>query len=179
MNFITSLIHGSVITSGLFLADKRIFQKDRTPMQYVCFFLFVFLVNFAFGLNADFVPDSRFEIENFRYEQALTPEQRSYYQAKREKFLRDANYCVEQAKQQTVYIPNFVDRDYTKKAIVYLASALISTEKKAILVIATLDTLLEYFDGVIDAWESVNTKLNWAQYYFEMAEFYKDLLAKE
>lgn len=178
-NFVLPFIHASVVTSILYLIEKWIFKKkEEKYMKYIYIFVMVFLVNLYTHVfaNENFIPNAKIEISRFHYETALTPKERDHYFNLAVKYTQDGHYSTRKAKEACTYIPKWKDKNYTTKEVTYLISALVSPSKKAILVVACVDTLMEYFNGILDDWESVHTHLLWAEYYFEMAEFYQDLI---
>lgn len=180
------LIKSFVITSVVFLIDRWGFKRIKPLFYYLVIFALIFCVEIIFHSKVQasefkenhFIPSAYLEkqaLEDLRY-QILTDYERQYYQEKAKKFLKDGEWCLKEAEKKCLYLPSRRDREYTKGAIVTALTALITADVKSTVVVGLITMLGDYFQDVYCEWEDIHTKLNWSAYYFEMAEFYNDLL---
>ena len=52
----------------------------------------------------------------------------------------------------------------------------ISGDPRSKIITAIVNSLVQYGLDCCEEWEYINTKFYWAQYHYEMAEFYESLL---
>jgi len=110
------------------------------------------------------------------YYKALSYDDCHTYQQKMKFHKENGDRCFNDAKDRCWYLPNLNYRQNARYCITN-AGALVAygtPQSRLIAVIAT--TLVQYSIDCCDEWEYIKTKLYWAEYHYEMAEFYQGLI---
>jgi hypothetical protein len=91
--------------------------------------------------------------------------------------LENAERCYKDAHEACWWWPNLSER---KKIQYCLTNAAVmaapKTSAKSKIITAIITTLTQFGLDVQEEWSYINTKLYWAQYHYEMAEFYENML---
>lgn len=191
------LIPAITVLIGFIINSLR--KDKQKPMYYVFVFFIIFFLELTFSylgatehtekdnsqsyLYADnnlFRPNAQIEQDIFMFyfdEKKLSPEERAYYQAKIDKHLKDGNKCLEDAKKVSLLIPDKSDREMAKTLFISAAQMVAGGTPQSKAVMALLSLFVSYALDVYDQWAKIETLLHYARYNFEMAEFYKDVLA--
>lgn len=106
---------------------------------------------------------------NTEYDQCKT------FADKRNFHKKNAERCINDAKDLCWYFPNAM-REESFYAFRNMAILACPGDPKSKVVTALITTLIQYGADCFDEWNNINTKLNWAQYHYEMHEFYSDLV---
>jgi len=106
---------------------------------------------------------------NAEYDQCKT------FAEKRDFHKKNAERCLNDAKNLCWYFPNSIREDsfYAFRNMAILASP---GDPKSKIITALITTLIQYGADCFESWNDINTKLNWSQYHYEMHEFYSDLV---
>lgn len=104
------------------------------------------------------------------YENCNTPQQK--YQFHKE----NAERCYEDAKDRCWWLPNLTDRQNARYCLTNAGALLAFGDPRSKLIAVVINTLVQYGLDCCDEWDYINHKLYWAQYHYEMMEFYQGML---
>lgn len=94
---------------------------------------------------------------------------------KRDFHKKNADRCFNEAKNMCWYLPAGM-RDKSFYAFSNMAVLASPGTPYSKLVTVLVNTLMQYGADCVEDWNNITTKLNWAQYHYEMQEFYSDLI---
>lgn len=111
----------------------------------------------------------KFYTMNAEYDECKT------FASKRDFHKKNADRCLNDAKNMCWYFPNSM-REESFYAFRNMAILACPGDAKSKVITALITTLIQYGANCFDEWNDINTKLNWAQYHYEMYEFYGEVV---
>jgi hypothetical protein len=196
-----SLIIASIVTVILFLVNFLI-KKPMEYWRYVILFILILVFNYAFSEEVSnknsFPTDVHILVMKkleMKYEkgttggrmrrdppnlQALPQEQLTKeYCLKQAQFHRqEGARTYKDAKELCWWLPNLDQRQVTRMCFETAAALMVPADPMSKLVAATAVLLVEYGIDCIDEWHTINNKLYWSEYHFEVAEHYEFLASR-
>jgi hypothetical protein len=153
-------------------------KNERIGLFFVIFFVILgcfFLIRSE--LHADpFRPFALTEIMHFD-NKCLTGQERQYYHDKAEFHKKEGERCFQDAKDMCWYLPHIDDRTMARNCFTTAFSMVGSMTPQTRIVVLVGKLMMDYGLEALNEWDAINTKLYWAQYHFEMYDFYSDLVA--
>jgi len=178
-------IQAIIITGGFFIANI-ISKQKHIVWNYIGIFFFVLGILFLSSSKAEaapFKPNASIEIETFNHaffgkNAALTRENKQYYTDKIEFHKSNGERTFKDAKNKCWYLPGLTDRQNARYCFTSAGASLYPGTPQSKLVKVIITTLIQYGVDCISEWEYIDNKLYWAQYHFEMMEFYEEVIVK-
>ena len=84
--------------------------------------------------------------------------------------------CLNDAKNKCWWLPDLDDREKARYCFTNIGVLVCPGDPKSKLIISIVTTLIQYGLDCSEQWHYINNKLYWAQYHYEMMEFYEDLI---
>jgi len=106
----------------------------------------------------------------------LTHDQRVFYMAKMDFHEENAHRCYNDAKNRSWWLPDTTDRDKARYCFTAIGGLGSPGTPQAKLVRALVTLMLNYGLDCMDEWDYINNKLYWAEYHWDMYEFYANVL---
>ena len=142
---------------------------------------FFFLLGTYFFLRSElhataFQPCAAIEIMHFD-QKCLTGQEREYYQDKANFHKREGERCFQDAKDLCWYLPRIDDRTIARNCFTTMFTMVGSMTPSTRAIVLLSKLFMDYGLESIDEWHQIQNKLYWAEYHFEMYDFYTDLVA--
>lgn len=112
----------------------------------------------------------KFHTMNAEYDECKT------FAEKRDFHKKNAERCLNDAKNLCWYMPDRTMKENSQYAFRNIAVLACPGDPKSKLITALVTTLIEYGVDCYEEWSSINTKLHWAQYHYEMYELYSEIV---
>jgi hypothetical protein len=106
----------------------------------------------------------------------LTAEQRRFYIEKMDFHEQNARRCFEDAKSRCWWLPEISDRDKARYCFSAIGGLAVPGTPQAALIRSLVSLMLNYGLDCMDEWDYINNKLYWAEYHWDMYEFYANVL---
>ena len=104
------------------------------------------------------------------YDHCKTPKQKyDFHKA-------NADRCYEEAKERCWWLPKIDERKKARYCLTSGGAMLAFGDPRSKLMAAFVNALIQYGLDCCDEWEFINNKFYWAEYHYEMMEFYGQML---
>jgi len=87
-------------------------------------------------------------------------------------------YNLDMAQNKCWWLPDVSDREKAQWCWVTFMGSVAGTTPPSKVVCGLLSFLTQYGLNCIDEWDEIKTLLNWAEYHYNMKEFYENVLVK-
>lgn len=172
--------------TGVIFVVKSFFSEKHRIFDYVAVCLLLMGCLYFMQGKAEaamFIPNAEIEIRSMQHllspEAKLTPAQKKYYSDKIKFHAENAVRCYEAAKAKCWYLPDINDREKAKYCFTTLITTFPAGTPQSKIIAAITSFLIQYGLDCIDEWHYIQNKLYWAEYHFEMYEFYSDVVRTE
>lgn len=126
----------------------------------------------------EFIPNAHHEISCFNWHLALNQPQVNYYKDKIKFHRKEAEKYTALAQERCWWLPKIQDRDKAKLCWTTAFITVQATSPTWKLIGMVTNLMMQAGLDVIDEWNSINTMLRNADFNFEMASFYEDVIKK-
>lgn len=130
-----------------------------------------------------FLPNAQLEIQAlskyFEQRECLTQDQTSYYQEKIKFHLENTESCYKEAKDKCWWLPDLDYRERAKECFNAAMATFGTSDPKSKLVLGVLTLLTQYGIDCCNEWDFIHNKLHWAEYHYELMEFYQSVIIYE
>ena len=109
---------------------------------------------------------------------ALTNIERQEFIKKVEFHDKWGKYNLDQAQSKCWWLPNVSDREKAIYCWVTFMGSVAQTTPQSKVVVGLLSFLTLYGIDCVNEWDEIKTLLNWAEYHYNMKEFYENVLVK-
>lgn len=156
-------------------------------LAFILLILGLYYYGKAYGLDNEIINqceddcfnyDPQIILENITFIQlnALNYDDCKTYQQKFQFHKENAERCFEDAKKKCWWLPNIDDRDKARYCLTNIGVIISPGDPKSKLIIAVITTLVQYGLDCNDEWNYIQNKLKWAQYHYEMMEFFEEVV---
>ena len=179
-----ALLEATILTASIYTIGLLTKRKMTIPVYIFLFFLF-FLGAFFLGPSLHAVPPSaKTEIKHLQsyflvLRGKLSKEDKKFYQDKVRFHQSNAERCYRDVKNKCAWLPDFDDRENAKFCLVTAGTLVAPADPMSKLIAITVELFVYYGLTVMDEWNYIKNKLHWAEYHYEMMEFYQELLQQE
>lgn len=101
---------------------------------------------------------------------------REDYLVKMKHHRQEGERCYQEAKDRCWYLPNIDTRKQAQHCIIQAGILAVPADPRSKIIAAIVNSLVQYGIECCEEWEYINNKFYWAQYHYEMAEFYEHIL---
>jgi hypothetical protein len=142
--------------------------------------LVFFLVFSIIGFEKAIAYENPHAIKHIRlvFSNALAYDDCVTYTQKRQFHKENGERCLEDAKQMCWWWPVISDRANVRKCWSTIASSFVPNEPRSKVVGMMVIYFTQHGLDCYEEWCNINTKLYWAQYHFEMEEFYAEVIKR-
>jgi hypothetical protein len=123
-------------------------------------------------------PNSKFEILMFQQFEMLTHQERKFFMDKIKFHEENAVRTFKDAKEKCWWLPEIDDRKKARYCFTTFMAGIVPGHPLSVCVNMILVLLGNYGIDCLAEWEYIQNKLYWAQYHYEMKEFYEECLVK-
>jgi hypothetical protein len=134
---------------------------------------------FDFSYEEDchyYSPEAALENITIHQLQVLAYDDCKTYKDKYQFHKENAERCFNDAKNKCWWLPNIDDRDKARYCLTNIGIIIAPGDPQSKLIIAVINTLIQYGLDCSEEWNFIQTKLKWAQYHYEMMEFFDDVM---
>lgn len=146
-------------------------------LAFILLALGLFFLNKAYG-GENY--HATMDVQNFyariRINEIQAQLNREDYLVKMKHHREEGEKCFKDAKDRCWFLPNIEERKKAQYAITNAGIMIAPADPRSKFIAAVVNTLVQYGLDCNDEWHYINNKLYWAEYHFEMAEFYAHLL---
>jgi hypothetical protein len=189
---ISGLLYASVLTLGIFLVHKFTREKPVNPMLWVALFLTFLGIHLALRSKVEASQVQSYYIvrhpcreeieflELFKIgrECVLTYDQRQKYEQRRDYNRRQAKICFDRAKEICWYLPDIDDQRKAQYCLTAAGAAAYPGAPQSKMIGVIITTMVNYGLDCMAEWNQLQTTLLDAKSYYEMAEWYDEVLRK-
>lgn len=178
------LIEASILTSAIYTGGV-ICKHKMKPFAYGYFFMLFWILAIFFGSTVHGeVLDSKTEIKQIKFylqnlQTKLSKEDKIFYKKKIQFHSENGDRCYKDAKNKCAWLPNFDDRNNAKFCLATAGTLISPVDPISKLILITIEVFVYYGMNVIDEWDYIQNKLNWAHYHYDMMEFYQQVIIQE
>lgn len=123
-------------------------------------------------------PHAIANISNFHHVRSLKFEDCTTFARKVIFHRENAERCYRDAEKRCWYIPDITARRNADYCLSNAGALCYPGTPQSKLIAVMINTMVQYGLDCCEEWHHINNKLYWAQYHYEMMEFYQDLIAK-
>ncbi len=120
-------------------------------------------------------PHARFHISMIKAYNLMTYEEADTFGKKTIFHKENADRCFREAEKMCMWLPKYDDRELAKKLLASFTAGILSGNLASKAVAAVVALFVQYSFDIMNEWNAIRTKLYWAEYHYEMYEFYKQL----
>ena len=142
---------------------------------YLAALLFVLGIFFLGRAYAYENPHAIEEIHRFYYSKALRLEDCYTFQQKAAFHKENGDRCLEEVKDRCWWLPNMTQRKNAQYCLTNAGALCYPGSSKSKMIAVLINSLVQYGLDCCDEWAFIDNKLYWAQYHYEMYEFYKGI----
>lgn len=179
-----SLLEAIILIAIVYAIGALTRHKMKNAVYIFLFFVF-WLSAFLFGptLQASVI-DSKIEIKQVQFylstiQGRLSKEDQKFYQDKIRFHKSNGDRCFNDVKNKCSWLPSIDDRDTAKFCLITAGTVVAPADPLSKLIAVTVELFVYYGLNVIDEWNYIKNKMYWAQYHYEMLEFYQDVIRQE
>lgn len=163
---------------------KRIFSKEWKIIEGLYLFIILMSSLFVFSkCNANEIPNPRYEqiqiLRNAVYvitDEHTLPSTLKEWLRLMEQHIKKGDECVESFKNKCWYLPDVEKRERAKEFLIAFFAALSPAESKYRVITALFTFAMQYSIDCLDEWIEMEQDLLRADYHYEMAAFYAQLI---
>lgn len=166
-------------------------MKQKSLDYFLYFLAFILLIlglyyyGKAYGTEYEFLyeedchyysPEAALEDIAIYQLQALAFDDCKTYKDKYQFHKENAERCFNDAKNKCWCLPKIDDREKARYCLTNIGIIIAPGDPKSKLIIAIISTLIQYGLDCSEEWNNIQTKLKWAQYHYEMMEFFEEVM---
>lgn len=185
-----SLLYASATTLGIILVNKFMRQKPVNPMIWVALFLALLAFHLVSHSKAEATQFNQYQImthtakEEISFLQslgigrqcAINAIQRRDYEQKKAHHQKQANMCLDKAREICWYLPNMTDQRKADYCWAAAGAAATPGGPQSKMVGVIIITMINYGLDCMNEWRELHEFLHSAQHHYELAEWYEHLL---
>ncbi len=155
---------------------ERMNKQIKENWHYLIAFI-LFLMGMFFAIRAYAIqnPDAMRHVQLYQchaliYENCKTSQQKLKFHKE------NAERCYEEAKNKCWWLPNVTNQKNARYCLTNAGAMVAFGDPKSKLMAVIVNTLVQYGLDCCDEWEYINNKLYWAEYHYEMMEFFERVI---
>lgn len=171
---------GLTMMTVIFLANLVTRNKHKLA-DYVLVFIIGFLISYVQigkchayqGIDFN---SAKFELQDYRA--ALDEEQIDHFEMLAKKNREMGNLCVFTAKKMIWFLPDLTDEQMSNMCLATFSVGLAPTTPWSKIIRMFIAVSVQYVGHCKNEWNHIQNLLHTAEYHFELAEFYDDVVEK-
>ncbi len=159
-----------VIITIIYMVADILLARFKSLWKYIIIFLFICGLEFFFSVSICQANIPKYE--------CLTQVQRTDYERKVKYHLLKANYCFNQAYEESMFIPNLDSKTIARHLFESCLWSIGTGTLRGAAIASLGVSLYNYGMFMYDQWELIDTLLLESKYHYEMMDFYNNVLRK-